>query len=309
MRIRKESEVVKKLAVTILVLAALLLPAAVSSGPNASGQAAQLESRTTTASATLSSLLAQNSTVYALQSQHAQAGSATSLAGLTLAAAPVRRCRLGAWASAESVATVRRGGYVHVATITDARRYFPALEGRGVLRTFRCPSLQCMEDLANQARAQGIPFDAFGYDLEGWDQTPLWEREHQVEATRMARALADRYGVKLVMGPARAFTWRNWPQMAPYAHMWIIQAQAGQRQYPAGAQFANWLAEYVGYLSTNPNMPIWAQLSTNPDQPLTLPQYMAYVDSVKPSLIDGVYVFNPRDQLPLIGIWNAECGQ
>jgi hypothetical protein len=42
---------------------------------------------------------------------------------------------------------------------------------------------------------------------------------------------------------------------------------------------------------------------------LTLAQYMAYVDSVKPSLIDGVYVFNPQDHLSLQSIWNAECGQ
>ena len=124
----------------------------------------------------------------------------------------------------------------------------------------------------------------------------------------MARDIAHRYGKLFVLAPARAFTWRNWPQMAPYAHMWIIQAQAGQRQYAAGAPFANWLSEYVHYLDTNPNLQIWAQLSTVPETPLTLAQYMAYVDSVIPSLIDGVYVFNPQNNLPLQAIWNAECG-
>ncbi len=287
---------VKKLAVPMLVIVALLVPTLVGNAMEARDVAGQPNMSMSTTLTSPSALL--SSTV----------GSSFDLQAFSSVAAPAPRCRLGAWASSDSVATVRRGGYVHVNTVADAQRYFPALSGKGVIRGLRCPSLACMEDLANQLRARGIPFDAFCYDLEGWDQTPQWEREHQVEATAQARALADRYGVKLVMGPARAFTWRNWSRMAPYAHMWVIQAQAGQRSYPVGTQFFNWLKTYVDLLSTNPTMPIWAQLSTLPEQPLTLQQYMAYVDLVKPSLIDGLYVFNPRDTLPLANIWNAECG-
>ncbi len=223
---------------------------------------------------------------------------------------PATDCPLGVWVSRTAVDVLRDyGSYAHTNDIDQAAAYFPQLEGTGTLRTFRCASLACMEEMADEAIARGIPFDAFGYDLEGWDQTPEWERTHQVEATQRARELADRYGVQLVMGPARAFTWRNWPAMAPYADMWIIQAQAGQRNYPAGSAFYDWLEEYVDMLDTNPDMPIWAQLSTSPDAPLDMDGYMAYVHSVWPSLVDGVYVFNPGSTLQLLPIWQHCCDE
>jgi hypothetical protein len=198
----------------------------------------------------------------------------------------------------------RPGTYYQVIDYADSQ-YFAQLPNH--IRALRAESLDDLRATAQRALNDGLEYEALVYDLEGWDQTPIWEQEHQVEATQMARDIVHSFDKIFVMAPARALTWRNWPEMAPYADMWVIQAQAGQRNYAAGPQFANWLAPYVHSLDTHPGMPIWAQLTTYPERALTMNEYFDYVNSVYPSLVDGIYVFNPSQRLPWADVFNRAC--
>jgi hypothetical protein len=67
--------------------------------------------------------------------------------------------------------------------------------------------------------------DMIGYDIEHWPQTPPDEQADPVAALKRMRALADKYGLKLGVGPDRSFGAQFGAQFAPYVDQYTLQLQ------------------------------------------------------------------------------------
>ena len=118
-------------------------------------------------------------------------------------ATPSTVCRIGAGLRRETASIllkhVSHQGLVMSATVRLAELHFPQLEGW--TRVLGAPSLETLEQKAEEARQRGVPYEALGYGLETSATTPEEEWQNLLASTEEARALADKYGKMLLMGP------------------------------------------------------------------------------------------------------------
>lgn len=83
-----------------------------------------------------------------------------------------------------------------------------------------------------EAKLAALPYKVswLVYDIENWDQTSKWEQQNPPEATRQARAIADRYGAKLAVVPTLGIARQYGAKMAPYVHVFKCQSKGLQAQ-------------------------------------------------------------------------------
>jgi hypothetical protein len=154
-------------------------------------------------------------------------------------------------------------------------------------RMIMTPTLDGIDEALSQL---SIEVAYLGYDIERWDQTPVWEQENPVEAVKQMRAIADAHGLQLVLGPSIYFNTNFAAEMAPYVHVYIPQAKS----YQANMGLTEYRETVRGLLTTikqaNPNARVYLDLSPSPKGVTkTAQEMLECVDSVR-DLIDGVWV-------------------
>ena len=122
---------------------------------------------------------------------------------------------------------------------------------------------------------------SIAYDLEHWPATPADEQADPVAAVKRLRALADKYGLSLTLGPDRRFTEEYGAQLAPYADEYILQVQRLQGSPASFASLTNPMIQEVR--AANPEIEIVVQL--RPDG--TAADLMGFVNDLGAN-IDGV---------------------
>ncbi len=114
--------------------------------------------------------------------------------------------------------------------------------------------------------SQKVSVDYLCYNHEAWksSHTPAVEKEDPLKAVVNARKLADEYRLQLILVPDTAITLLSFgADMAPYADIVIIQFQRWQLLKEDG--FQSLVEKTVKWVKTgNPEVPVFAQLSTNP---------------------------------------------
>ena len=114
--------------------------------------------------------------------------------------------------------------------------------------------------------SQKVSVDYLCYNHEAWESshTPGVEKEDPVKAVINARKLADEYRLQLILVPDTAITLlSSGADMAPYADIFIVQFQ--RWQLLKEDEFQKLVDRTVRWVKTgNPEVPIFAQLSTNP---------------------------------------------
>jgi hypothetical protein len=249
-----------------------------------------------------------------------QAPTPTSSAATILtsrtAAAAASACRLGAGLREDTVETQLAyqspGGLYVTGSLGLAEEYFGQLETG--LRVLVGPSLARLRELADQASASGVPYDALAYSLEAGRHTPMDEQMDVVGATRQASSLAHAHGKLLLMGPGLGLMEENWaqyPTMASYADLWTIQTQRLQSN-PAGPKYREEVEKIISQLRMgNADLRIWAQISVTPGgQELSTAEVLAYREAIS-DLVDGVYIYSggdPNRPETLEAIFAAVCG-
>lgn len=204
------------------------------------------------------------------------------------------------------------GRFVMVSSVQAAAEYYPQL--RGALRVLVAPSLEQLQKLAERADQAGIPYEALGYGLEAGRHTTVEEQTNPVWATQEAAALAQEYGKQLVMGPGFQLMldhWDEYPKMAAYADVWILQSQRLQVD-PPGPEYRTEVENVINQiLAGNPDIQIWVQISVTPGPTvLSVDEWLAYRGSIA-DLVDGVFVFDVRDPsrpATMEAIFAAVCG-
>lgn len=171
-----------------------------------------------------------------------------------------------------------------------AQQYFPYFEGW--VRVLGAPSLSMLQRKAERADREGTQFEALTYGLETGPGTPDEEWQDPVGATQVGRAIADRYGKLLLMGPGFRLMSQNWdkyPPMTALADMWMLQTQQLQVN-PPGPTYRQEVEKVVNHIKAgNPDISIWAQITLPPDREPDAEEWMAYRESIA-DLVDGTYV-------------------
>lgn len=194
--------------------------------------------------------------------------------------------------------------------------YFPKLEGW--TRILGAPSLADLEQKAQRAADQNIPYEALGYGLETSRSTPDEEWQNLVDSTAQARAVSDRYNKTLAMGPGFRLMSQNeeaYDPMAALAGIWLLQTQQLQKE-PPGPEYrqkVNRLVEQIR--SANPGIIIWAQITLPPDREPSAEEWLSYRELIQ-DLVDGtyigVYTWDTLDSETLIAeiniIFSSVCG-
>jgi hypothetical protein len=203
------------------------------------------------------------------------------------------------------------------ATVRLAELHFPQLEGW--TRVLGAPSLETLEQKAEEARQRGVPYEALGYGLETSATTPEGEWQDLLASTEEARALADKYGKMLLMGPGFRLMSENeqlYPEMANLADIWVVQTQRLQR-YPPGPVYAQAVQEVISQIKAgNPDIPIWAQIAFFPDREPKAEEWLAYhesiVDITEGRTYIGAYIWDTADPEKLTAaidaIFDEVCG-
>jgi hypothetical protein len=193
-----------------------------------------------------------------------------------------------------------------------AEQYFGELETG--TRVLIGPSLARLRELAEQAAESGLPYEALAYSLEASRKTPIEEQADVLGATQQAASLAHEHGKLLVMGPGWGLMEQNWaqyPTMASYADLWIIQTQRLQSN-PADPAYREEVERVVGQLRAgNADLSVWAQISVTPGGRVLSPdEVLAYRRAIV-DLVDGVYVYeggDPNRSETLKTIFAVLCG-
>jgi hypothetical protein len=172
-----------------------------------------------------------------------------------------------------------------------AEHYFPQLEGW--IRVLGAPSLGELAQRAEAAAARGVAYEALGYGLETSQGTPDEEWQDVVSSTEKARAIADRYGKLLVMGPGfrlMSQNWEHYPEMAALADVWLLQTQRLQAN-PPGPEYRREVERVVAQIRAgNPDILIWAQITLLPDRPPDAAEWLAYHQSIADLVGGATYV-------------------
>jgi hypothetical protein len=197
-----------------------------------------------------------------------------------------------------------------------AETHFPQLEGW--IRVLGAPSLEDLERVAEQAEASGLAYEALGYGLETSNTTPEAEWHDLVGSTQEARAIADRYGKLLVMGPGFRLMSQNedkYAAMAALADIWVLQTQRLQLSEPE-VGYRQEVERVVGLIRAGkPDIEIWAQITLLPDRepdPETWLAFRAAIDDLVEGTYLGIYAWRTIDADLLITaadeIYAAACG-
>jgi hypothetical protein len=101
-------------------------------------------------------------------------------------------------------------------------------------------------------------FDLLGYNLERGSTNPLDDQADPVAAVARLRAPADRYGLRLVIGPDHAFATSHGVDLAPYADQFVLQVQRVQTEPEQVRGFVTPLA--AALRAANPELEIWVQV-------------------------------------------------
>ncbi len=176
------------------------------------------------------------------------------------------------------------------ANSTLSELYFPQLTGW--IRVLGAPSLEELENKAARAEQSGMPYEVLGYGLETGRSTPDEEWQDLLGSTQKARAIADKYGKLLALGPGFRLMSRNedkYPSMAALADIWIFQTQRLQVN-PPGAIYRQEVERVVNKVkSGNPTIVIWAQITLPPDRDPNSEEWLTYRDSIV-DLVNGTYI-------------------
>jgi hypothetical protein len=234
--------------------------------------------------------------------------------------APLTGCRLGSGLRREMAPVVVQykdnPALITAASDEMAKTYFPQLEGW--IRVLGAPSLENLEQRAEWAQQIGLPYEALGYGLETSQTTPGAEWQDMVGSTEQARAIADRYGKLLVMGPGFRLMSKNedkYAAMAALSDIWILQTQVMQATSQAGA-YAQDVTRVVDLIRAgNPDIQIWAQITLLPDRSPDAAEWLAFREAIK-DLVDGtylgIYTWQREDPELLVStmeaIFAAACG-
>jgi hypothetical protein len=194
-----------------------------------------------------------------------------------------------------------------------AQSYFGQLEGG--LRVLIGPSLATLQEKAERAGQAGLPYEALGYNLEDKENRTIEERTDLVGATRQAADLAHEHGRLLMMVPGFKLMQANWsdyPQLAAYADLWVIQSLQLQKVYPPGPTYRQEVEKVIHQIRAgNPNIPIWVQITVVvKGQVLSAEEVLAYRQAIA-DLVDGVFIYDARDPNrpeTLEAILAAVCG-
>jgi hypothetical protein len=181
-------------------------------------------------------------------------------------------------------------GLVMAASSQLAEEYFDRFEGW--IRVLGAPSLEALEQKAKRAEERGLAYEALAYGLETTATTPEGEWQDMLGATTQARAIADRYGKLLLMGPGFRLMSQNedaYPAMAALADIWMLQTQRLQLS-PPGAEYRQEVARIVSLIEAgNPQISVWAQITLPPDREPEAEEWLAYRDAIA-DLVDGTYL-------------------
>lgn len=210
------------------------------------------------------------------------------------ATAQVTGCRLGTGMRNQTIslllAYADRRGLVMAASPQLAEEFFPQLEGW--IRVLGAPSLAELEEKAARAAQRGTPYEALAYGLETGESTPAEEWGDLVASTEKARALADRYGKLLLMGPGfrlMADHEEAYAPMAALSDIWMLQTQQLQKE-PPGPGYRSNVERVVGLIRAgNPDIVVWAQITLPPDREPDAGEWLAYRESIA-DLVDGTYL-------------------
>lgn len=160
------------------------------------------------------------------------------------------------------------------------------------MRVLGAPSLAELEEKAEMASQAGLPYEALGYGVETSGMTPDTEWQDLVGSALEARAIAERYGKLLVMGPGFRLMSKNedkYAPMAALADVWILQTQMLQVTSPGDA-YRQDVEQLAGLIrSSNPKIQIWAQITLLPDRPPSAEEWLAFRGAID-DLVDGTYL-------------------
>jgi len=109
----------------------------------------------------------------------------------------------------------------------------------------------------------GDKFDIIGYNLEHGPSNRPDEIADPVGSVIRMRALADRYGKELALGPDREFALNNGPAMAPYVDIFVLQVQRVQTEPQTVREFVMPLVQQLR--RANPQLQVSVQVRTEGD--------------------------------------------
>lgn len=141
-----------------------------------------------------------------------------------------------------------------------------------------------------EAQINKVPYKAgwLVYDIEEWDLTSDWEIQNPVEATKQAKDIADKYGMKLAVVPTMTITRKSGTAMAPYAVVFKVQSKAIQANSTPSEFGATLNPIYDQIRAANPQIKVYADISPNPKgEKMTPQQLLEYWNAVK-AHADGI---------------------
>ena len=203
-------------------------------------------------------------------------------------------CQIGTGLRQETVSALLAyegpPGLVMAASAGLAEAYFDQFEGW--IRVLGAPSLEALEQKAQRAQERGLAYEALAYGLETTATTPEEEWQDMVDATAQARAIADRYGKLLLMGPGFRLMSQNedlYPARAALADIWMLQTQRLQLS-PPGPEYRAEVERIVALIEAgNPGISVWAQITLPPDRAPDAEEWLAYRAAIA-DLVDGTYL-------------------
>jgi hypothetical protein len=179
---------------------------------------------------------------------------------------------------------------VMTSSVALAATNFPKLEGW--IRSIGSSSLQDLQQKAEQAYQENIPYEAISYGLESGQGTPEEEWSDLVGSTQKASNIASQFGKLLIMAPGFRLMSKNedeYTQMAALTDIWVIQTQQLQLS-PPGDVYKQGVQRVVELVrSGNPDIKIWAQITLPPNQEPDPNSWLAYRASIM-NLVNGTYL-------------------
>lgn len=203
-------------------------------------------------------------------------------------------CNIGLGLRAETIDVVLRYkdqiGMVMTASSALAEQYFDQLEG--TIRLIGAPSLAEMQQKAQRAASNQVPYEALAYGLETGKSTPDEEWQDLVGSTEKARLLVEEFDKQLVMGPGFKLLSDNEDQYSPMgalADVWMLQTQQLQKG-PPDSEYRREVERIVALVrAENPDIAVWAQITLPPDRAPDADEWLAYRMEIA-DLVDGTYI-------------------
>jgi hypothetical protein len=238
-----------------------------------------------------------NSVLPASQTPAAESSaSPTNQAQITASSAttPPNFCPLGTGLREETIDILIKykdhPGFTMTASSELAETIFPQLGGW--IRVIGAPSYEMMQNKAERAKANAVPYEGLGYGLETSRSTPGGEWGNLIDSTRRAEELANEYGKLLVMGPGFQLMDSNEDKYTPMAAMsdiWIFQTQQLQKN-PPGSIYKDEAQRIINLIrADHPDIQIWAQITFLPDREPDMNVWLEYRQLIA-DMVDGTYI-------------------